>query len=381
MFKFNQTPTIINFRPLDIASNAKLEIWKTSMPVQESLSNLIDGECVQCESWKELEELMSRNVVLVDFHADLPTSYNMSANDFVERLRVYIDKHVPISVVIRNTTKIDLVEEYYKAGIAGVSLHAASWGVEARTKSVKQLLDTGTYWPEDILKKLPKFDSKPVSIYFNSDWESHKEISKLDEREYPWVTRLCNSWADLSERIAESPRQIIIHVSMLSSTNVTLYEFISMVETLVKFTLPGQTVPIGVVIEPNTHSSVIKELRKTSVIGIVPSIAGFGCSETLVAVDSIYHRQPYWPKHIIDSLPGSELRPKVKKTDDVVLTKRQEEIFNLVTRRGLSNKKIAQVLNISESTVKVHVSAILKEYRVRNRTQLAVYASAEGLRA
>lgn len=381
MFKFNQIPTIINFRPVDVASSAKLEIWKTSPPVRESLSKLIQGECIECGSWQELEDLMSRNVILVDFHADLPHTYNMSPNDFVVRLRKVVGKHVSIAVIIRNTTQINLVEEYYNTGINGVTLHAASWGVNARTEAVKQLLADGVYWPDDVLRKLPKDISKPVSIYFNSDWESHKEISKLDETEYPWVTRLCNSWADLSERIAEGPRQIIIHVSMLSSTNVTLYEFISMVETLVKFTLPGETVPIGVVVEPNTHSSVIKELRKTSVIGIVPSIAGFGCSETLVAVDSIYHRQPYWPKHIIDSLPGSELRPKVKKTDDVVLTKRQQEIFNLVTRRGLSNKKIAQVLNISESTVKVHVSAILKEYRVRNRTQLAVSASVEGLRA
>lgn len=380
MFKFNQTPTIINFRPLDIASRAKLEIWKTSPPVRESLRDLINGDVIECESWHELEQLMSRNIVYVDFHADVPHSYNMSIQNFVGKLKGIV-KDIAIAVVIRNNTKISLIEEYFNAGINGVTLHAASWGVDARRESVKELLDLGSYWPNDILKKLPAADTKPVSIYFNSDWESHREISKLDESEYPWTTKLCYSWADLSERIAESPKQIVIHVNMLSSTNVTLYEFISMVETLIKFTLPGVVVPIGVVIEPNTHSTVIKELRKTSVTGIVPSIEGFGCPETLVALDSLFNKQPYWPRHIIESLPGNELRPKQKKTDDVVLTKRQQEIFNLVTRRGLSNKKIAQVLNISESTVKVHVSAILKEYRVRNRTQLAVSASAEGLRA
>jgi DNA-binding NarL/FixJ family response regulator len=60
---------------------------------------------------------------------------------------------------------------------------------------------------------------------------------------------------------------------------------------------------------------------------------------------------------------------------EIKLTDRQDEIFNLVCRRGLSNKKIAQILNISESTVKVHMSAILKAYRVRNRTQLALSGS------
>jgi DNA-binding NarL/FixJ family response regulator len=380
VFKFNQKPTIINFRPLEAASNAKSEIWKTSPAVQQSLSELINGECIECNSWAELKELMTTNVVFVDFHADLPYSYNISIKDFVDRIKSVVDKHIPIAVVIRTTTKISTVEEYHSAGIAGVTLHAASYGVGDRTRSVKQLLDNKTYWPEEVLKRLPKSDPKPVSVYFNSDWDAHEAILKIDESEYPWTTKLCATWADLSERIAENPRHIILHVGMLMSPSVTLYEFISMIETLVKFTLPGETVPIGVVIEPSTHVSFIKELKKTSVIGIIPSIVGFGCSETLVAVDSIYHRQAYWPKHIIDSLAGNDPKPKYKKTDDVVLTKRQQEIFNLVTRRGLSNKKIAQVLNISESTVKVHVSAILKEYRVRNRTQLAVFASTEGLR-
>jgi DNA-binding NarL/FixJ family response regulator len=52
-------------------------------------------------------------------------------------------------------------------------------------------------------------------------------------------------------------------------------------------------------------------------------------------------------------------------------------VLNLVCRRGLSNKRIAQTLKISESTVKVHISAILKSYGVRNRTQL-VLASTTG---
>ena len=55
--------------------------------------------------------------------------------------------------------------------------------------------------------------------------------------------------------------------------------------------------------------------------------------------------------------------------------------MTLVAKRGLSNKKIAQVLNISESTVKVHISAILKAYGVRNRTQLALAGSSKGLHA
>jgi two-component system, NarL family, nitrate/nitrite response regulator NarL len=48
-------------------------------------------------------------------------------------------------------------------------------------------------------------------------------------------------------------------------------------------------------------------------------------------------------------------------------------------RDGLSNKEIARVLGITEATVKVHVKAILRKAQVRNRTQVAMWASKLGL--
>lgn len=58
--------------------------------------------------------------------------------------------------------------------------------------------------------------------------------------------------------------------------------------------------------------------------------------------------------------------------NNIVLTSRQHEVLVLLCHRGIGNKAIANVLNISESTVKIHVSAILKKYGVRNRTQLVL---------
>jgi two-component system nitrate/nitrite response regulator NarL len=42
---------------------------------------------------------------------------------------------------------------------------------------------------------------------------------------------------------------------------------------------------------------------------------------------------------------------------------------------GLPNKEIARRLSITEATVKVHVKAILRKAQVRNRTQIAMWAS------
>lgn len=57
------------------------------------------------------------------------------------------------------------------------------------------------------------------------------------------------------------------------------------------------------------------------------------------------------------------------------LTPRQRDIFNLIATRGISNKQIARTLGISESTVKIHVSAVMRNLCVRNRTQLALMKS------
>lgn len=46
---------------------------------------------------------------------------------------------------------------------------------------------------------------------------------------------------------------------------------------------------------------------------------------------------------------------------------------------GLSNKEIARELNMSPSTVKVHVAAILKEFEVKNRTQAVSMAREIGM--
>jgi len=43
--------------------------------------------------------------------------------------------------------------------------------------------------------------------------------------------------------------------------------------------------------------------------------------------------------------------------------------------KGLSNKDIARQLEISESTVAVHLHHIYRKLRIRNRTALAVLAA------
>jgi DNA-binding CsgD family transcriptional regulator len=53
----------------------------------------------------------------------------------------------------------------------------------------------------------------------------------------------------------------------------------------------------------------------------------------------------------------------------VKLTRREEEVLGGVIR-SLANKEIAATLNLSERTVKFHVSSLLSKFRVRGRMEL-----------
>jgi DNA-binding NarL/FixJ family response regulator len=60
------------------------------------------------------------------------------------------------------------------------------------------------------------------------------------------------------------------------------------------------------------------------------------------------------------------------------LTNRETEVLRLLAQ-GKSNKEISKLLNISEQTVKTHVSHILDKLDVPSRTMAALYAIRTGL--
>ena len=60
------------------------------------------------------------------------------------------------------------------------------------------------------------------------------------------------------------------------------------------------------------------------------------------------------------------------------LTERELTILKNVAQ-GLMNKEIADVLGISENTVKIHLRNILEKLHLRNRIQAAVYAVRQGI--
>ena len=75
---------------------------------------------------------------------------------------------------------------------------------------------------------------------------------------------------------------------------------------------------------------------------------------------------------------SSQSAEKAPTSNEYHLTERQLEVLQEMTK-GLANKEIARELNMSPSTVKAHIAAILREFDVNNRTQAVALAQEKGL--
>lgn len=68
-----------------------------------------------------------------------------------------------------------------------------------------------------------------------------------------------------------------------------------------------------------------------------------------------------------------ELTRADKKQDMVRLTRREKDVLILLVK-GHTNKEMADIMFISEKTVKNHLTSIFRKLGVKDRTQAAVYA-------
>ena len=55
---------------------------------------------------------------------------------------------------------------------------------------------------------------------------------------------------------------------------------------------------------------------------------------------------------------------------EITLTFRQEQILKMICEKGMTNYQISKRLDISESTVKMHLGIVFKKYAVQDRSQL-----------
>ncbi|MFN2195108.1 MAG: response regulator [Anaerolineales bacterium] len=93
--------------------------------------------------------------------------------------------------------------------------------------------------------------------------------------------------------------------------------------------------------------------------------------ELVNALHSVYYGQLAIPHDLAQKVILHDAGPAPEPEVDP-LTDREREVIGCIGR-GLSNKQIAAELNIGTTTVRTHVSNILRKLKLENRTQIALY--------
>lgn len=74
---------------------------------------------------------------------------------------------------------------------------------------------------------------------------------------------------------------------------------------------------------------------------------------------------------------GGLFAPIVRSLEPVPLSPREIEVLGMLAE-GLGNKAIAQQLNLSEHTVKFHISSIFSKLQVSSRTEAVIMGAKQG---
>ena len=138
-------------------------------------------------------------------------------------------------------------------------------------------------------------------------------------------------------------------------TKVIVMDLIPMSEDIVQFVNAGVS---GFVLKDATFDEFVATIRSVAAGGkVLPS----GMTESLFsqiakAADAQGHEQVL---------------------EDVRMTRREREVIDLIGQ-GLSNKEIAQRLNIAAHTVKSHVRNVMEKLALHTRLQIAAYSRRDG---
>jgi DNA-binding NarL/FixJ family response regulator len=139
---------------------------------------------------------------------------------------------------------------------------------------------------------------------------------------------------------------------------------------------------------PDTHGvSGVREMRAqfphTPIVVLSASPASEFEDASIDAGADLYLEKSSGAAHLAQALralvsPESETQDTSKPPEPDKLSKRQHELLQLVDR-GLSNREMAELLDISEHTIKVHLWRLFRKLQVKNRSQAVHWARSRGV--
>ena len=135
-----------------------------------------------------------------------------------------------------------------------------------------------------------------------------------------------------------------------------------------------------VVLSGDTNATMIRNTVDLGAAGFIPK--KYSSEMMVAALQQVLAGRIFLPLETLNAAPPPAVENPASAGPDprlAGLTPRQMDVYRAAAR-GLPNKLIARQLDIAESTVKAHLTAVYMALGVRNRTEAAYQASREGVR-
>jgi DNA-binding NarL/FixJ family response regulator len=120
-----------------------------------------------------------------------------------------------------------------------------------------------------------------------------------------------------------------------------------------------------VVLGSDTSPEYVERVIGAGAKGYMPITAQEG--EVRMAIETVRDGSVWAPRKVLSRLLDSSKEPPAPR-----FTAREQQILQLL-RNGSSNREIAAVLGIDESTVKAHIGRLMRKVGVSNRIALTVH--------
>lgn len=176
------------------------------------------------------------------------------------------------------------------------------------------------------------------------------------------VIQEANNGIECIEKLADvSPDILLLDINMPDMNGIEVLEELKRREHPVKILIL------------TVHNEIEYLIRAVDIGADGYILKDSGTAELKQAITTILNGESYIQPSLLPALNSRLINRDIDKEKLESLTKRELEILTQVAG-GMFNKEIAINLNISERTVKNHISNIFKKIDVSDRTQAAVFA-------
>ncbi len=196
----------------------------------------------------------------------------------------------------------------------------------------------------------------------------------LGEMDQFQIACICRTGLDvIQEASALKPDIILLDEEMSGGDCVEVSQNMNKISpetNIVIITKPYKDIDVNSIFKTRAKAYIDKDI---SLVELVRAI------ENVVRGDMVVI-SPLVASKMLQYLDQSAEQKSIGRLEfDINLSNRETEILSLLANKGTTNKEIAELLCISENTVKTHLASIIRKMNVSNRQQAAAKAREIGI--